>query len=107
MAQRINAKPGLVGRALQAIGWSFAALVAYAWWDATFYPPMTAQCAYMLDEHPVGLDATLSEGTLDQVMRCRLDQLRYGQKRWHVPMCTDADIAFARSRPDLAVRICR
>ena len=68
---------------------------------------MTVYCAYLLDAHPVGLDATLDTATLDAVMRCRLDKLRYGQKDWPVPACTESDMAFARSHPHLAGRLCK
>ena len=59
-------------------------------------------CAYFMDEHPVGLDATLDEGALSTVMHCRLDQMPYGQygdEAWHVRACSAGDIAYSTAHP--------
>lgn len=85
-----------------ALFWTIAPVIAYSWWDITFRPAMTPYCAYFMDEHPVGHDATLDEGALSTVMHCRLDQMRYGQygdKAWHVRACSAGDIAYSTAHP--------
>ena len=83
------------------------AVFAWSWYDTTFNKPMTPYCAYLLDAHPIGLDASLDSSSLDTVMRCRVDKLRYGQKDWPVPACTEGDISFAKSHPNLSGRLCK
>jgi hypothetical protein len=90
-----------------AVTWIVVGAFALTGYNHLFNKPMTADCAYAMAVHPVGLDATLEAGTLDRVMRCRLDKLRYGQKDWPVPDCTERDIAFAQSRPNLVGRLCK
>lgn len=87
--------------------WSIGAICVWVWYADTFRKPMTYFCAYMLDAHPVGADAALDTDTLDRVMHCRLDKMRYGQKDWPVPACTEADLAYAKERPNSPGKLCK